>query len=55
VGRADRTYGGEEREISMGEGVDRLLLAKNSDRWRTLVNVVMNLRVLLHTGNFLYG
>ena len=30
-------------------------LAEGRDRWRTLVNAVMRLRVTLNTGNFLTG
>jgi hypothetical protein len=34
-------------------GMDWIELAKDRDRWRTVVNVVMNLRVLQNSGNFL--
>jgi hypothetical protein len=33
------------REIGLG-GVDWILLAQDRDRWRAVVNAVMNLRVL---------
>jgi hypothetical protein len=33
------------REIGLG-GVDRIRLAQDRDRWRTVVDTVMNLRVL---------
>jgi hypothetical protein len=34
------------REIGWGGGVEWIHLAQDRDRWRTLVNAVMNLRVL---------
>jgi hypothetical protein len=40
------------REIGFG-GVDRIHLAQDRDRWRALVNTVMNLRVPSNAGNFL--
>jgi hypothetical protein len=33
-------------------GMDWIKLAKDRDRWRTLVNAVMNLRVPYKAGNF---
>jgi hypothetical protein len=33
--------------------MDRIGLAKDMDRWRAIVNAVMNLRVQLNAGNFL--
>jgi hypothetical protein len=35
------------------EGVDWIHLAQDRDRWRALVNTIMNLRVPQRTGNFL--
>jgi hypothetical protein len=34
------------RETGLGGGVDWILLAQDSDRWRAVVSAVMNLRVL---------
>jgi hypothetical protein len=34
------------RQIGWGEGVEWIQLAQDTDRWRALVNAVMNLRVL---------
>ena len=34
-------------------GVDRIDVAQDRDRWRALVNAVMNLRVPQNAGNFL--
>jgi len=34
-------------------GMDWINLAKDRDRWRSLVNGVMNVRFPLNTGNFL--
>jgi hypothetical protein len=40
------------REVGWGS-MDWINLAKDRDRWRALVNAVMNLRVPLNVGNFL--
>ena len=40
------------QEVGWG-GMDLIDLAQDSDRWLTLVNAVMNLRVPLNAGNFL--
>jgi hypothetical protein len=40
------------REIGFGD-VDWIDLAQDRDRWRALVNTVMNLRVPQNAGNFL--
>jgi hypothetical protein len=40
------------REIGFGD-VDWIHLTQDRDRWRALVNTVMNLRVPLNAGNFL--
>jgi hypothetical protein len=34
------------RKIGWGRGVELIHLAQDRDRWRTVVNAVMNLRVL---------
>jgi hypothetical protein len=34
-------------------GMDWINLAQDRDRWRVLVNTVMNLRVVKNVGNFL--
>jgi len=35
------------------EGVDRIHLAQGKAQWRSLVNTVMNLRIVLRMGNYL--
>jgi hypothetical protein len=39
-------------EVGLG-AMDWIELTQDRDRWRTLVNMVMNLRVPLKAGNFL--
>jgi hypothetical protein len=34
------------------DGMDWIHLAQNRDRWRALVNMVMNLRIPSNAGNF---
>jgi hypothetical protein len=56
LGRPRRTWEDnikmDLREIGFGD-VDWIHLAEDRDRWRALVNTVMNLRVPLNAGNFL--
>jgi hypothetical protein len=33
-------------DVGMGEGIDCIVLAQNRDKWRALVNAVMNIRIL---------
>jgi hypothetical protein len=42
----------ELKEIAL-EGVDRIHLAQDRDRWRALVNTIMNLRVPQKAGEFI--
>jgi hypothetical protein len=42
----------DHREIGWG-GIEWIDLAQDRDRWKALVNTVMNLRVLYNFGKFL--
>ena len=37
----------------MGEGMDWIDMTQNRDKWRTLMNAVMNLRFPQNAGNFM--
>ena len=52
----ERGFGGVEKSKGKRhEGMDWIDLAKYKDRWRALVNAVMNLRVPYKAGNFVTG
>ena len=42
----------DPQEVSWGV-IDRIDLAQDRNRWRALVNAIMNLRVPQNAGNFL--
>jgi hypothetical protein len=44
---------GSSRNRVGGGGMDWIDLAQDTDRWRALVNAIMNLRVLGNSRNFL--
>jgi hypothetical protein len=41
------------QEVECGEGMDWIEVAQDRDRWRALLNVVMNLWVTYNAGNYL--
>jgi hypothetical protein len=55
LGRSRRRWknniGTDLRKV--GEGLDWMHMALDSDKWRNLMNTVMNLRVALKAGHFL--
>jgi hypothetical protein len=56
VGRPRRRWEGnikmDVQEVGY-EGMDWIDLAQDRERWRALVNVLMNVRVLYNVGNFM--
>jgi hypothetical protein len=42
-----------DRKAMRYEGVDWIYVVRSRDKWRTVVNAVMNIRVQLNSGVFL--
>jgi hypothetical protein len=38
-----------------GEAMDRIIVAREKDRWQAVVNAAMKLRIPYNAGNFLTG
>jgi hypothetical protein len=53
LGRLRRRWEDNMMDLQEGGGMDWIELAQDRDRWRALVNAVMNIWVPKNAGNFL--